>query len=71
MNKFWNIITQIINILILIVGLIFSYLGLFKEAGAVIAIIGGLLILVSRVQIAILLFKSDKPKMPKIIWQNN
>lgn len=69
MNKFFSILIQIINIIILLVGLCFSYFGLFGEAGSLVAVVGGLLILVSRVQIAIILFKSDKPKLPKIIWQ--
>ena len=64
-----SVYTQIVEVVILINGLIFSWYGLFGEGGNAIAVIGGLLVLVSRIQIAILLFKSDKPKMPKIIWQ--
>ena len=65
-----SILTQAIDIIILINGLIFSFVGLFKNGGVIISVIGGLLILASRVQISIILFKSEKPKIPQVIWEN-
>lgn len=64
-----TVLTTIMNILFFIVGLSFSYIGLFVNKNHWIAIIGGLLILVSRVHIIIVLSQSGKVKVPKVIWE--